>query len=214
MINILCFGDSNTFGFIPGNGERYKKDERWSGIISNLLDSDYAVTEAGCNNRTAFSNNPAGDLFTGTKAIVPYLKNHDDWDLIILAVGANDLQFAYNVSINEFYEGMKSFIQLVHSHTKAQILLVCPSSIKKNVLNSFFSQMFDETSIEKSLHLPEIYEKLAKEQNLYYIDLNSISETSDDDGLHYTKQGHKKIAQAITKKIKKIFQSDFNLRVL
>ncbi len=206
MKKILCFGDSNTFGFIPENGERYKKDERWSGVISNLLDSDYAVTEAGCNNRTAFCINPAGALFTGTKAIVPYLEYHKDWDLIILALGANDLQFAYNVSINEFYEGMKSFIKLVQSHTKSQILLVCPSAIRKNVLNSFFVQMFNETSVEKSLNLPDIYEKISKETKIHYIDLNEFVQTSDCDGLHYTLEAHSKIAYSLSEKIKQIFK--------
>ena len=208
MKNILCFGDSNTFGFIPGSGERYKKDERWSGIISNLLDSDYAVTEAGCNNRTAFCINPAGDLFTGTKAIIPYLKNHDDWDLIILAVGANDLQFAYNVSYDEIYNGISSLVKLIQSSSSAKILLVCPSKIRKNVLNSFFSQMFDETSIEKSLHLPEIYEKISKEQNVCCLDLNNIAEVSDTDGLHYTKDAHRLIANAVAKIINIIFQKE------
>ncbi len=68
MKEILCFGDSNTFGFIPGSGQRYNKTERWSGILSGLLSENYRIIEAGCNNRTAFSPNPEGDLFTGTKS--------------------------------------------------------------------------------------------------------------------------------------------------
>ncbi len=208
MINILCFGDSNTFGFIPGSGERYNKNERWSGILQGLLYNKYRITEAGCNNRTAFCINPAGDLFTGTKAIVPYLKNHKDWDLIILALGTNDLQFAYNVSYDEIYNGISSLVKLIQSSSNAKILLVCPSQIRKNVLNSFFSQMFDETSIEKSLQMPEIYNKIAKEKNICCLDLNSIAQTSDTDGLHYTKDAHRLIANAVAKIINIIFQKE------
>ena len=33
MKQILCFGDSNTYGLIPGTKDRYDWDTRWSGRI-------------------------------------------------------------------------------------------------------------------------------------------------------------------------------------
>ena len=49
MKKILCYGDSNTYGFIPTNCARYSKDERWSGILSNLLAPDFEILEEGLN---------------------------------------------------------------------------------------------------------------------------------------------------------------------
>ena len=43
MKKILCYGDSNTFGFNPKNGGRYDKTTRWSGILSDLLKEKYEV---------------------------------------------------------------------------------------------------------------------------------------------------------------------------
>lgn len=204
MKEILCFGDSNTFGFIPGSGQRYNKTERWSGILSGLLSENYRIIEAGCNNRTAFCPNPEGDLFTGTKAILTYLDSHRNLDLIILALGANDLQFSYKLSTEEIYKGIKSFIKLIKNKSNAKILLVCPSIIKHNVLETFFAEMFDESSIQKSKTLPEIYKKISEEENILYLDLNNIAQTSDTDGLHYTKEAHKLIATTVERKIKQI----------
>ena len=34
---ILCFGDSNTYGLIPGTKERYKENIRWTGILQQKL---------------------------------------------------------------------------------------------------------------------------------------------------------------------------------
>ena len=34
--NILCFGDSNTWGYIPGTGERYAPEVRWPGGLRTL----------------------------------------------------------------------------------------------------------------------------------------------------------------------------------
>ena len=33
MKTILCYGDSNTFGYIPGTGMRYPKDVRYPGRL-------------------------------------------------------------------------------------------------------------------------------------------------------------------------------------
>ena len=31
MKQILCFGDSNTYGLIPGSTRRFKWEQRWTG---------------------------------------------------------------------------------------------------------------------------------------------------------------------------------------
>ena len=51
MINILCFGDSNTNGTNPAGG-RWPRDKRWPGILQRLLGEDYYVIEEGCGGRT------------------------------------------------------------------------------------------------------------------------------------------------------------------
>jgi hypothetical protein len=43
---ILCFGDSNTFGWIgrlDGPTRRFPSDIRWTGRISSLLGPDYEI---------------------------------------------------------------------------------------------------------------------------------------------------------------------------
>ena len=46
MTTILCYGDSNTYGYNPVNGLRYPKDVRWTGVLQKLLGEQYAVIEA------------------------------------------------------------------------------------------------------------------------------------------------------------------------
>ena len=52
MKTILCFGDSNTWGYNPENRQRFGPDERWTGILRNSLGEDYRVIEEGLNGRT------------------------------------------------------------------------------------------------------------------------------------------------------------------
>ena len=37
MREILCFGDSNTYGLIPGTENRFDRNTRWTGILDKHL---------------------------------------------------------------------------------------------------------------------------------------------------------------------------------
>ncbi len=192
MRKILCFGDSNTYGFNPKDGSRYDINTRWSGRLKNICE----VTEAGCNNRTAFSDNPAGDNFTGYKILPQYLKQH--FDYIFVQIGINDLQKSYNVNLNDFENGMTKFFNLIKLYsTSSKVIILAPCVIKENILNSYFKLFFDENSIEKSKLILPVYKKIAKQNNYTLVDLNEITDTSNIDGLHYEPEQHKIIYNTV-----------------
>ena len=193
MKNILCFGDSNTFGFNPYNGSRYKENERWSGILKEELKEKFNVIEMGCNNRTCFIDNPSGIEQTGYKILPKYLTK--DIDIIIIALGINDIQFLFNPTLKDVKEGLINLIKITKNiHPKIDIVLLSPSTLTNDILKGYFSCQFDEFSIEKSKELPKIYSSIADEFNCKFIDLNKIAKVSQADGLHYEIEEHKKIA--------------------
>lgn len=204
MKKILCFGDSNTYGYIPNNGARYDKNTRWTGVLSLLSHGKFEIIEDGCNNRTAFAANPAGKIFTGYE-ILPELLT-DDFEAVALAIGINDTQFLYNLSSIEIASGVEKLINIVKVKSpQAKILLVAPSILTDDVLNGNFACLFDRTSIEKSRQLPLLYQKIAEKQNIEFLDLNSVAKTSSLDGLHYAPEQHLKIAQVIFTILSELF---------
>ena len=58
MREILCFGDSNTYGLIPKTGGRYDRNTRWTGILERrLYEKDYRIVEEGlCGRTTVFED--------------------------------------------------------------------------------------------------------------------------------------------------------------
>lgn len=201
---ILCFGDSNTYGYIPNNGARYDKNTRWTGVLSLLSRGKFKIIEGGCNNRTAFAANPAGKIFTGYE-ILPELLT-DDFDAVVLAIGINDTQFLFDTVIEDFTTGIENLINIVQAKSpQAKIILVAPSILTEDVLNGNFACLFDRTSIEKSRQLPLLYQKIAEKQNIEFLDLNSVAKTSSLDGLHYAPEQHLKIAQVIFKILSELF---------
>ncbi len=191
MKQILCFGDSNTYGFNPYDFSRYSKNQRWSGILAQ----NFNVIEKGANNRACFNND---DELNATKTINKYLtENISD---VILQIGINDLQFQYNTTIEDFEKGLENLIKLINP--KINIILLCPNEINNCILKSSFSELFNESSIEKSKQLFKIYKKISDKYKIHLINLNDHLETSKIDGLHYDAENHKKLAQILSDYLK------------
>ena len=68
MINILCFGDSNTFGTNPKGG-RHSWNTRWPGRLQVLLGPEYYVIEEGMGGRTTVWDDPLEPGRCGIQAL-------------------------------------------------------------------------------------------------------------------------------------------------
>ncbi len=62
MKTILCYGDSNTWGYKPDSNVlipvRYLYEIRWTGVLRSTLGDKYVVVEEGLNSRTTVINDP------------------------------------------------------------------------------------------------------------------------------------------------------------
>ena len=202
MKKVLCFGDSNTFGFNPKNGLRFPKDIRWTGVLQGLCKDKFQILEAGCNNRTCFRNNPEGKIYTGHQILPEYLQESPD--IVILALGSNDLQRQYRTTLEEIEYGLEGLIKTVRETLpESRIIILSPTPIGQEVLKAkIFSFLFDETSVEKSKYFAEIYARVALKNVCEFIDLTPIAPVSKIDGLHYEAEGHREIANAVLQVLK------------
>ncbi len=201
MKNILCFGDSNTFGYIPASGKRYDENTRWTGILAQKLGNDYKIIEAGCNNRNGFIDSLDGELFTGYKVLPRYLMNPAD--IVILWIGANDIQKFYNPNLDTLKQGLDIMLKQIKS-VGSKIIVVSPPIINNNILNGHFAYQFDETSVAKSKLLPDLYKEVSKQNNVGFIDINQYVSVSELDGLHYSQESHSVIANTLYDCVKQL----------
>ena len=193
MNKILCYGDSNTFGLNPADFSRYAQDERWSGILKKTLADKYDLIESGANNRTAFAPNPQGELYCALKHL-PKICTSKSYDILVLSVGTNDLQFQYGLDSLGFEKGYDNLISRIKPYFK-EIIIVPGVKLKPCILNSMFKEMFDQDGIDKSHSFIEIYSKAAKKYSCKFFDFNEFVSPSDIDGVHYTIESHKLIAE-------------------
>ena len=199
MKKILCFGDSNTFGYNSKDSSRYDKNIRWTGLLSNILGKDFEIIEAGLNNRHCFTQTDMGREFTGSIVLQDYLEQKPD--CVVFGLGINDLQLFYNYEIDYFEQEFNKAIQPLKDY---KTIIVCPAKISDDILSSIFIVQFDKNSIEKSKYLPPIYKKAAEKIGAEFLDLNDIVKVSNIDGLHFEPDAHKIIAEELAKIISNI----------
>lgn len=201
MKNILCYGDSNTFGFNSKDGSRYDENTRWTAVLQKNLGTKYKVINEGMPNRTGFVDNPEGVLYSSQKHFPDVLLKIDSLDTLILAIGTNDLMFKYNITFDTVEKGLNNLIKIAKEKTK-KIIVIPPTILNENILNSFFSSMFDKTSIKKSKEVVDVFKQVADQNQCIFFDINKFVIPSDFDGLHYDENSHKLIADKLTELFK------------
>ena len=219
MKNILCFGDSNTWGFVPGAFDpktlymkRYSIRERWPGLLRDILGEDFHIIEEGLNGRTTNVEYPDLSGRSGTSYILPCLYSHSPLDLVILNIGINDIKVIFDRSMMEISKGMAEIIDIIRSISygpdmqgQPQILLLSPSALIHEGYVDQNNESAFKGGMEKSLLFNDYYEKLALERDCHYVDLQSVVSYSKIDGLHYDKRGHAVVASIVASKINEIF---------
>lgn len=203
MKKIICYGDSNTFGFNPKDGSRFDENTRWTAILQKNTENEYEVINEGTCDRTGFVNNPKGFEFSAQRHFPKMLSKIDSIDILILAIGTNDLQFQYDISIGAIEKGLENLIKLAQPKAK-NIIIIPPVVLSEKVIEGYFNFQFNETSIVKSRKIGRIYRQMTNAYHCNYFDINKFTTPSDLDGLHYYENSHKIIADKLTEFIKQM----------
>ena len=208
MYRILCYGDSNTWGYISGTDhKRYGENERWTKLLSKKLGNEFEVIEEGLNSRTLISNDtrPGKEGKNGYEYLLPCLDTHDPIDLVIIMLGTNELKKVYNKTIEEVGEIFeKYFIKTILNRKSqiedkyAEVLIIAPPIADDDGSGKY------EGALEKSMKFNEVYMKIAKENNCYFIDNKSLN--TGIDKVHLTKESHTMLAEKIYNKIMEILK--------
>jgi lysophospholipase L1-like esterase len=138
MKSIVCFGDSNTWGYIPATGKRYPKEIRWTNILQQELGNEYEIIEEGLNGRTTVWDDPIDADYDANRNGKAYLgaciKSHFPLDLIIIMLGTNDLKVRYSVTAEDIAKSAGRLAKMVNESDcgidgkPPKVLLVSPVS--------------------------------------------------------------------------------------
>jgi lysophospholipase L1-like esterase len=203
MRRILCFGDSNTWGYDPATQDRFDEATRWTGVLQTALGREYAVIEEGLNGRTTVWNDPIEGHKNGHDYLVPCLESHRPLDLVVLMLGTNDLKRRFSLSAYDIAQGAAVLLRAV-SYSAAgrdgqppRVLLLAPPPTAQL---SDFAEMFEGAG-PKSLLLGQHYRGVAEQYHAAFLDTATVVRTSDIDGIHLEAAEHAKLGRAVAHEV-------------
>lgn len=208
MKTILCYGDSNTYGYNPSNGLRYPEDVRWTGRLQALLGRDYRVIEEGCNGRTTVFDDPLEGWKNGLDYLRPCLNSHKPVDIVILMLGSNDLKKTFHADARKIAGGAETLVEVIQSFTQEKqgfvpdIILISPPEIGEGISYSPFGISFGADAVSRSREFPYWYRKAAQKHGCVFFDAAKHIRPSQEDSLHLSAESHAKLAEELYKTLR------------
>ena len=208
MRRILCFGDSNTYGYSP-DGQRYEEDSIWPGVMGKLLGDRFEVIADGKNGRTIAFEDPYMEGCNGMRDIEASLEANAPLDLVILMLGTNDLKMYFNSNPAEIADNLKLMCDLIQKKTDAKILIASPMLLGDEIeFSPTLSLEFGRAQIDYSFDFAPRFEKVAKEVGAGFIDLAVVAVSSGADCLHLMPEEHQQVGVAMKEKVMDAFAEE------
>ena len=220
---ILCYGDSNTWGCIPRwkdsllPSKRYDEETRWPCVMASELGSGYHVIEEGLGGRTTIYDDKEELYKRGIDYLLPCLLTHRPLDLVIIMLGTNDLQLRNQrepLTKERLGNGIEELVKVVKNTDKCgrgnrppQILLLAPIPIKQAIGRiGVYANFGGEEGERLSRLFPEVYEQTAKKYECGFLNAACYAEPDDGDGVHFSRDSHPRLGRAVAAKVKEMME--------
>jgi len=207
---VLCYGDSNTYGYTAGTGVRYDETIRWPRVLQTLLGDQYYVVEEGLNGRTTDVDDPNEYGRNGLAYLRPCLNSHKPIDIVLIMLGTNDTKIMYHRDAKRIAQGAANLVDetIKFANEKQEfmpkIVLVSPIELGDNIEDEELVSdiVAPEVSVAISRQFAAEYKKVADEKGVLFFDAAKFAAPSDIDKMHLTAEGHLSLARAFADLIK------------
>lgn len=204
---ILCYGDSNTWGYDAGTGGRFSPEARWPGVLRSQLGEGYAVIEEGLCGRTTVWDDPIeGEWLNGKRYLLPCLLTHAPLDLAVVMLGTNDLKMRFSASARDIAAGVETLVKLIQTSqagpeggSPAILILAPPPTVRM----AEYEEMFTGAG-GKSRQFGRYYGEVAEMYGCAFFDTSSVITSWEMDGIHLAPEEHKKLGIAVAGIVKEL----------
>ncbi|MGB7287098.1 MAG: GDSL-type esterase/lipase family protein, partial [Salaquimonas sp.] len=135
MKTILCYGDSLTWGSVPGDAGRHPKGSRWPDLLAAAFNDAEIITDGLRGRTTAYDEYLADCDRNGARTLPTALYAHAPIDLVILILGSNDMKPHIAGTAIAAMQGIRRLVNIVENHVpgpelaKPEVLVVSPPSL-------------------------------------------------------------------------------------
>lgn len=203
MKNILCFGDSNTWGYNPANKMRFPEGIRWTSLLQNRLGSKgINIIEEGLCGRTTIFEDATRPGRKGIDSLPDIFSKYSDVDYVILMLGTNDCKKYNNTTPKKIANGIEKCLDTITKYVSADnILLISPILLGEDVWKEEYDPEFDIHSVKVSKGLKEVYYQLSKKKGVHFLAASDYVQPSKVDQEHMNISGHRTFASVVSRYI-------------
>ncbi|MDC7225741.1 MAG: GDSL-type esterase/lipase family protein [Spirochaetales bacterium] len=186
MYRILCFGDSNTWGYNPANGLRFSVNERWPGVLRDNLGAGFEIIEDGMNGRR---------ILEDIEVFESSLNSNSPLDVIIIYLGVNDICFEKDIKLSEILDGARAYVEKVKDQYRdlgdaaPELVFIGAVPVNEEQIND---GLYD-IEAGKVLRFSEELRALSEKLGCGFIESGRIIESSSLDGIHLEAGEHQKL---------------------
>ena len=202
--HVLCFGDSNTYGYCADphdcadGGIRFNEDERWPCVLQKLLGDEYLVIEEGLPGRTTVFTDPLHESMDALSVAYPILMSHANLDLLIIMLGTNDTKDRFCASSACIGLGMERLVRKCMSvecwgEKKPNVLIIAPPHIGEELNDPCMGVH----CAEKSRELAKYYKEKADLLGVHFMDAADC-DFNRIDFMHFSRKGHGQLAEKLS----------------
>ena len=212
MKHVLCFGDSNTWGFVPQSGLRYDEHTRWTGVLSDLLGEDWCIHEDGLNARTSVYPVSFKPFLNGLETFPAALVSQKPLDVLVLSLGTNDLKY---VSAARSADGVAQLVLTAKSFDARypaglpvfpngpKILVISPIQIGSG-LPGHNPDSDLAHAVHESTLFSQKFAAMCANQQVELLDAQQYAVPSPVDHIHMSPESHRKLAEAVAEKLRQM----------
>lgn len=217
MKTIVCYGDSNTWGYMPKRehpeitaNNRFPWGVRWTSLLQMKLGADYRVVEEGLNGRTTMFDDPLDVCRNGLESIDYSMLTNCPVDLVILMLGTNDVKEFFGMPPYVIAKGCGRLIDRIQAGgygpngAAPQILLVAPLKLPDTLPGSWLGEEFGPGAIARNDALPAYYEKIAAEKGVHFLNAAASVTADPADSIHMNEAGHAATAELMYQQVRRI----------
>ena len=175
-MNILCFGDSNTYGYRPDGTGRFDEKTRWTCLLQKKFGNGHRIIEEGLCGRTTIFSDAFREGRRGLDQIGITIETHNPIDLLVLMLGTNDCKTRFNASSKTIAKGLIQVIEKAKKYSSQpfELLIISPIHLGNGVGDDGFDPEFDLASEQVSRQLAQEYRKVATHYHAGFLTLQKL----------------------------------------
>ena len=208
MRQILVYGDSLSWGIVPGTRERLAFDARWPGVMESRVNTQgrtVRVIEDCLNGRRTVWEDPFKPGRNGAVGLGQRIEINSPLALVILMLGSNDFQSMHPHVAWHSAQGIATLVAAIRQAPLEPgmpvppVLVVAPPPITSP--RGPLAPKFEGSDV-KSAGLAAAFREVAALLGCAFFDAGSVTSTSRVDGIHLDADQHLALGEAMAEVVR------------